>query len=67
MAEGKKSFDNLSRGSSKKSKTSVTEAVSRLTVKALKEFRLDDDKNATDEDDTVERIGKLFLMCSCLN
>ena len=48
MAE-RKSADNLSRGSSRKSKTSVSDAVSKMTVKALKEFRLSDESALTAE------------------
>lgn len=47
----------MSRPSSKVSKTSVTDAVSKLTAKALRQYKLNSDNNGNVED-LQEEVGK---------
>ena len=67
MAERQKSTSDLSRPSSKKSKASVTEAVSKLTVRALQEFRLNDENNPLTGDNTAEGAGEFFFRMASTN
>ena len=60
MAEREKSAGDVSGTSSKKSKASVTGAVSKLTVRALQEFRLSDENNPVTGDDTAEGAGEFL-------
>ena len=66
MADRKKSAEKASRPSSKVSKASVKDAVTKLTAKALREFKLNDEDATAFENQQEEGAGEFYYSCFTL-